>query len=145
MLSTTISTNPLSAVELQQGLVANQFRLCYQPIISLVTSKLLGWEALVRWQHPCRGQLGPSAFIPMAEKTGQISLLGEWILGQACQRLRDWQQKSGNPSLFVSVNLSPLQLHHPRFLWQVDRTLTATGLEPALLKAGVNGNGSHQR
>ncbi|MBD0269235.1 MAG: EAL domain-containing protein [Cyanobacteria bacterium Co-bin8] len=104
--------------------------LYYQPIIDLQTNRLKGFETLIRWQHPLRGLLPPGEFIPLAEETGFIVALGQWILRAACQQLKTWQaQLPQSQTLTLSVNLSALQLHSPTFLHEVDQILRETGLQ----------------
>ncbi|WP_071516006.1 bifunctional diguanylate cyclase/phosphodiesterase [Geitlerinema sp. PCC 9228] len=108
----------------------SEFLLYYQPIIRIDTYELTGFEALVRWQHPYRGLLGPAEFIPIAEETGLIVDLGNIVLRQACQQMRLWQQQvfPNNLPLRVSVNLSGKQLRDDSILENLDRILAETGL-----------------
>lgn len=100
-------------VDLRRALTAGEFHLAYQPLINLAMNKVVGMEALVRWMHPERGEIRPSEFIPVAEETGLIVPLGEWVLRQACAEARQW------PSVIkLAVNLSPVQFH--------SRTLVST-------------------
>jgi diguanylate cyclase (GGDEF)-like protein len=120
-----------TAEELQQGILAGQLRLQYQPIVALHSGDLLGVEALVRWQHPTLGYLGPLTFIPMAEASGLIIPLGEWVLGQSCEQVRRWQQLSSpERRLQLSVNLSPRQLDHAGLPARVLALVGASGLDP---------------
>jgi len=102
-------------VELESGLRraldAHQFRLFYQPIVSLETRRVEGFEALVRWQHPTHGMISPGEFIPVAEETGLIIPLGEWVFKEACRQLAEWWTLMGRESVpSISVNLSRQQL-----------------------------------
>src|SRR5690606_26882525 len=110
------------AAGLREGLASNQFHLVYQPQISLRDKRVTGVEALLRWRHPERGMVPPDLFIPLAEQSGAIITIGEWVLDQACRQLREWQHK-GRPDLRMSVNLSTVQLHHPDLCDMVTRTL----------------------
>ena len=115
--------------DLRQAVVERQFQVYYQPIVSLNTGKLTGFEALVRWQHPVRGLVSPAEFIPMAEETGLIVPIGEWVLREAAQEMIDWQTKfSTLAPLKISVNLSVKQLKEPDFLEKIDSILAQTGL-----------------
>lgn len=106
-----------------------EFRIHYQPIVLLETGKISGFEALVRWQHPERGLIAPTEFIPLAEDTGLIVPLGQWILAEACRQLRQWQQQfASSSSLSVSVNLSTRQFAQPSLIEQISRLLRS--LEP---------------
>jgi diguanylate cyclase (GGDEF)-like protein len=121
--------------DLRQALSQKEFRLHYQPIISLTTNQLIGFEALVRWQHPQRGFVSPNDFIALAEETGFIIPLGEWVLYEACRQMHTWhQQFPAYSTLLISVNLSSKQLRDPRFIASVDRILAETGLEGQFLK-----------
>ncbi|MBD2261037.1 EAL domain-containing protein [Pseudanabaena sp. FACHB-2040] len=113
--------------DLRKALEQQQFVIHYQPIVDLHTGELVGLEALVRWQPP-QGMVLPNEFIPVAEETGLIIPLGEWVLRTACYRVKQWQEQFPRVSLRLSVNLSAKQLQEPTFLTQVDRVLQATGL-----------------
>lgn len=116
----------------------SQFCLYYQPIISLDTGLISGFEALVRWQHPSRGMVSPVEFIPLAEKTGTIATLGRWILREACNQLRLWRSMfpSNLPTLMV-VNLSPIQLRQLSLQEQINSILQETGLDSSCLKLEI--------
>ena len=117
-------------VELRTALEQHQFVLHYQPIIDLASQRLIGTEALVRWQHPTRGLLGPNEFISAAEQSGLIIALGAWVIRTACRQTAEWQQcEPDRAPLTVAVNLSPRQL--------VDRALVATVAE-ALHDTGLD-------
>lgn len=121
-----------------QDLLYQGFYLNYQPIINLNSGHIIGFEALVRWQHPTRGRLSPLEFIPLAEETGLISLLGRWVLYKACYQLRAWQMLFPDyVHLIMTVNLSPIQLLRPEVVAQVQSILTATGLSPHSLKLEI--------
>ncbi|MFM7423496.1 MAG: diguanylate cyclase domain-containing protein [Elainella sp.] len=91
----------------------SQFQLCYQPIVSIPTQKIVGFEALVRWRHPERGLVSPLEFIPIAEETGLIGPIGHWVLQEACQQLRQWHQRFGTDHLTMNVNVSSCQFLQP--------------------------------
>ncbi|MEC4982647.1 MAG: GGDEF domain-containing response regulator [Oscillatoria sp. PMC 1068.18] len=108
--------------DLQQALKSLQLSLNYQPIISLETEELIGFEALVRWEHPQQGNISPAKFIPVAEESGLIVPLGEWVLTEAIERLFVWQNYYPKKlQLSMSVNVSGLQLKHPNFLNCIDK------------------------
>ncbi len=113
--------------------------VAYQPIVEMVTGGLAGFEALVRWSHPERGNIPPGVFIPIAESTGLIVTLGAWVLREACRQIADWQDKRlpGSANLFMSVNLSTRQLGDPDFVDVVRDVLRATGVEPPWLKLEI--------
>ncbi len=110
--------------------------VAYQPIVDMVTGRLAGFEALVRWNHPERGNIPPGVFIPIAESTGLVVALGTWVLEEACRRIADWQDKRdpGSAPLFMSVNLSPRQLSDPDLVGVVRGVLRRTGVEPSWIK-----------
>ncbi|XQQ07930.1 MAG: EAL and GGDEF domain-containing protein [Leptolyngbya sp. IPPAS B-1204] len=109
-----------------------EFRIQYQPIVALATGKISGFEALVRWQHPERGLIPPTEFIPLAEDTGLIVPLGQWILTEACRQLGQWQRQfSPDMPLSVSVNLSTKQFSQPSLLDQISQLLRHPDLQNA--------------
>jgi len=124
--------------ELHNAIQEKQFRLHYQPIISLGTRTLSGFEALVRWQHPRRGLVPPDQFIPVAEETGLIEPLGRWVLEEACRQMVQWQRDHRQaPPLNVSVNLSNKQFADEELEARVAKILADTGLAPDRLKLEV--------
>ena len=106
--------------------------LHYQPIVDVATGARVGFEALVRWNHPRRGMLLPDAFIDLAEETGLIVPIGQWILREACGQIRRWKELSGR-WLTVNVNCSPKQLVQPQFLAEVAAVLGKAGVPPSAL------------
>jgi diguanylate cyclase (GGDEF)-like protein len=121
--------------DLGQALTQGEFQLHYQPIVSLITNKLVGFEALVRWQHPQRGFIPPNDFIALAEETGFIIPLGEWVLREACRQMHIWHQSFPTQTdLLISINLSGKQLRDPRLIEIIDRVLAETGLDGRFLK-----------
>jgi diguanylate cyclase (GGDEF)-like protein len=124
--------------DLRQAIERRELFLEYQPIVSLDTGVLRGFEALVRWRHPERGVIPPLKFIPIAEETGQIIPLGIWVLEEACRQMRRWQDLSpaGEP-LTMSVNLSGKQFMRSDLLEQVQGVLRETGLDPRSLKLEI--------
>jgi diguanylate cyclase (GGDEF)-like protein/PAS domain S-box-containing protein len=123
---------------LHHAVERQELRLHYQPIVSVQTSQIEGFEALVRWQHPQRGLISPADFIPIAEDTGLISAIGRWVLSSACQQLADWQQQFPHlPHLSVSVNLSGRQFVEADLAYQISEVLRQSGLSPRRLKLEV--------
>jgi diguanylate cyclase (GGDEF)-like protein len=122
--------------DLRRALQRDELRLHYQPIISLSTGQVVGVEALCRWQHPDRGLIEPAEFIPVAEETGAIVPLGEWVLYEACMQLAAWRRELG-VRVAVSVNLSARQLAAPGFADTVRRALEESGLKPRHLKLEI--------
>jgi EAL domain-containing protein (putative c-di-GMP-specific phosphodiesterase class I) len=118
--------------ELREGIVRGEFRLDYQAVVDLERSRIMGYEALVRWEHPTLGELPPGEFIPLAEETGLIVGLGEWVLAEACTEATNLHRLHGRP-VHMSVNVSARQLHHPDFFRHVTRALDTSGLMPELL------------
>ncbi|HEY9751100.1 MAG TPA: EAL domain-containing protein [Allocoleopsis sp.] len=112
--------------------------LQYQPIVSLKTNRIMGFEALIRWRHPERGLISPLDFIPLAEETGLIVPIGQWVLRQACRQLYDWQQLVSSAwPITVSVNLSSRQFIQPDLVDQVGQILHETNLNPRYLKLEI--------
>jgi len=118
---------------LRHALAEDQLYLEYQPQVEIATGRVVGAEALLRWRHPELGQVPPNTFIPIAENTGEIVRIGEWVLKSACAQAREWQCE-GAPSLIISVNVSAVQFRHPLFLRTVDEVLKETGLGPEHLE-----------
>nr|WP_244665397.1 EAL domain-containing protein [Xanthomonas phaseoli] len=118
--------------ELPRALELGQFVLHYQPKYCAEDGRPIGAEALIRWQHPERGLVPPDSFIPLAERSGMIGLLGSWVLRQACRQMRDWRQ-AGHGDWRVAVNLSALQLASPSLLDEVATTLSEYALAPGQL------------
>jgi diguanylate cyclase (GGDEF)-like protein/PAS domain S-box-containing protein len=115
--------------ELRRAIGGGELRLHYQPVVTLPERRLVGVEALVRWQHPERGLLGPNEFIPAAERSGLIVDLGSWVLTQACRQLADWDATLGPAApRTLNVNVSPVQLAEPGFPAEVAAALAANGL-----------------
>jgi diguanylate cyclase (GGDEF)-like protein/PAS domain S-box-containing protein len=120
---------------LRQAVDRGEFEVFYQPIVTLDDGDLAGFEALVRWQHPMRGTVGPDEFIPIAEETGLIVPIGRFVLREACRQMAEWRRKlPGGEHLTVSVNLSSTQLGSPTLIDDLERVLQETGLDPAALK-----------
>jgi diguanylate cyclase (GGDEF)-like protein len=118
--------------DLRAAIANGELSLAYQPIVALATGRLRAFEALTRWQHPVRGAISPAEFIPLAEETGIIGALGEWVLTEACREAASWPE-----DIRISVNLSPLQLRKPGFVDDVLRILERTRLSPDRLKLEV--------
>ncbi|MDY6805910.1 MAG: EAL domain-containing protein [Cyanobacteriota bacterium] len=124
--------------DLQEGIKCRQFYLNYQPIVCLATGRLMGFEALVRWRHPTRGLVSPGEFIPLAEETGLIVPLGEWVLEEACRRLAVWQEQFPHfSSLSLSVNLSGIQLKQLDIIEKIDTICQDAGVSGDRLKLEV--------
>ncbi|NLG92474.1 MAG: EAL domain-containing protein [Clostridiales bacterium] len=118
--------------QLNYALERKEFEILYQPEINTATNSIIGFEALLRWNHPTLGQIEPSKFLQIAEKTGQIIQIGEWVLYTACKQNKIWQD-NGLITVPVSVNLSEKQLLKKDFVAQVNHILEEIGLEPRYL------------
>ncbi|WP_428910778.1 EAL domain-containing protein [Niallia sp. Krafla_26] len=121
---------------LRQGIKEQQFYLEYQPKMNMSTNELIGMEALVRWNHPNLGIIPPGKFIPLAEETGLIVPLGEWILRESCRQTYEWLNKGFSP-LILSVNVSVRQLEDLHFVDKVKTILYETGLDPQRLELEI--------
>jgi diguanylate cyclase (GGDEF)-like protein len=114
--------------DLRTALERDELRLHYQPLVDLATDRIVGVEALVRWQHPTRGLVPPLAFIPLAEDTGLIVQIGRWVLETACRQARTWLDERPDSPLVMSVNLSPRQFAQPTLVAEISDILELTGL-----------------
>jgi diguanylate cyclase (GGDEF)-like protein len=123
--------------DLRRAIERDEFCVHYQPIISLETESLVGFEALIRWNHPERGLVPPDEFIPLAEETGLITEIGALVLEQACTQARAWHAALGKDSLTMSVNLSGKQLTQTDLIKQIENTLQETGLNPTCLRLEI--------
>lgn len=119
--------------DLRQALDRQELSLRYQPIVMLKTGKIVGFEALLRWEHPVQGIISPADFIPIAEEIGLINRIGLWALEQACHQMAIWQETHGCQQLKMSVNLSPLQLKDPKIVEQILNALATNRLSPEQL------------
>jgi EAL domain-containing protein (putative c-di-GMP-specific phosphodiesterase class I)/glycosyltransferase involved in cell wall biosynthesis len=119
--------------DLYRAIDEQEFQVYYQPIVSLRTECIVGFEALVRWQHPKRGIICPAEFMAAAEETGLIIPIGWWLLMEACRQLRRWQIEFAKPLLKINVNLSSQQFYHPDLIPQLDEVLLRTGLDGTCL------------
>jgi EAL domain-containing protein (putative c-di-GMP-specific phosphodiesterase class I) len=120
---------------LRRALVRQQFRVHYQPIVALDNDKVAGVEALVRWEHPQRGLLLPEAFLSVAEETGLIVRIGQWVLREAGKQARIWQERYPSmPPLTISVNLSTREFFHPKLVAEV---LGESEIDPASLQLEI--------
>jgi predicted signal transduction protein with EAL and GGDEF domain len=118
--------------DLRRALIAGELELHYQPVINIASGKISGLEALVRWQHPENGLVSPATFIPLAEETGLIVPIGEWVIRQACATAAQWPA-----DLRIAVNLSPAQLRNPALPQMLVSALAASGLAPDRLELEI--------
>lgn len=124
--------------DLRQAIENKEFSVYYQPIVALPTGRLAGFEALVRWNHPRRGLVHPGDFIPVAEETGLIVPIGQWVLNEACAQVRQWQLDSpSHRALSLSVNLSARQVAQPNLLDRIKEALETSRLSPHHLKLEI--------
>jgi diguanylate cyclase (GGDEF)-like protein len=142
MFDTAMHTLAMARLQLESALhravERQEFRLFYQPIVSLETGGIAGFEALLRWEHPERGLVAPDEFIAVAEDLGLIIPIGQWALHEGCRQLRAWQREFVDlRPLTISVNLSGRQFAHSELLTVVDQVLTETGLEASSLKLEI--------
>jgi diguanylate cyclase (GGDEF)-like protein/PAS domain S-box-containing protein len=114
--------------DLERAVERHEFFLQYQPIVRLTDSQITGVEALLRWAHPQRGVVAPTDFVPLAEETGLIVPLGQWVLEQACRQAVEWDKDDDTRNLRVSVNVSGSQVQGPEFITELRRTLRETGI-----------------
>ena len=132
-MQAAVDTRVELEADLRRGLQANEFRLYYQPQVDEY-GRMTGVEALLRWDHPRRGFMLPAWFIPLAEDTGQILPLGQWVLEAACTQLAQWAKHPLASRLEMAVNISARQFYHPDFVSQVLAVIEHTGAKPSLLK-----------
>ncbi len=132
-MQAAIATRVSMEADLRQGLIRQQFVLHYQPLVD-GQSGIIGAEALLRWQHPQRGIISPAQFIPLAEETGLIVPIGQWVLAEACTRLAEWSRNPATRELHLAVNVSARQFRQANFVDSVRQALQSTGAAPARLK-----------
>jgi diguanylate cyclase (GGDEF)-like protein len=122
--------------DLRDGLARNEFRLAFQPKVNLLTRRLQGLEALLRWNSPTRGEVSPVTFIPVAEQSGHIVPLGYWVIDQVCRQVREWSA-AGYPAVPVSLNVSARQFQLPDFHQRVAEAITRHGVDPGLIEIEI--------
>jgi len=118
--------------DMRKSIENNDFVLYYQPVVSVAKKKIVGFEALLRWQHPNYGLLGPGEFISLAEDTRMIITIGEWVLREACKNLKIWHSQ-GYSDLVVSVNISTVQFRQNRFIGTVAKILEENNIDSQFL------------
>ena len=132
-LNTKLEQREELELGLRHALVRNEFALHYQPRIDLASGRLIGLEALLRWQHPRFGLLAPARFLPILESSGLIHSAGEWVIATACRQLAAWQRQFELPDLSIAINLSPQQLMHKRLVDAVAESLKNTAVDPGCI------------
>ncbi len=128
-------------VGLRHALVRQEFALHYQPRIDLATGRLIGLEALLRWQHPRFGLLSPARFLPILESSGLVHSAGEWVIESACRQLASWQRAFEMPDLSIAINVSPQQLKQSRLVEVVKRALDNTALDAGCVELEIGDGG----
>ncbi len=123
--------------DLRKALERGEFRIHYQPIVNLENGSLMGFEALVRWQHPERGLVMPANFIPTAEDSGMIGAIGAWVLEESCRQVHGWKKSPQRAGIALSVNLSPAQLCECDIVNRIKDILNRTGFDPRKLKLEI--------
>jgi PAS domain S-box-containing protein len=136
-LNTRLAQREELEVGLRHALVRNEFALHYQPRIDVATGRLIGLEALLRWQHPRFGLLPPARFLPILESSGMIYSAGEWVIATACRQLATWQRRFELPDLSIAINLSPQQLLHRRLVDTVAELVAETALDPGCIELEI--------
>ena len=136
-LNTKLAQREELEIGLRHALVRNEFVLHYQPRIDVTSGRLIGLEALLRWQHPRFGLLPPARFLPILESSGLIHSAGEWIIATACRQLAGWQRRFELPDLSIAINLSPQQLVHNRLVQAVAKSLADTALDPGCIELEI--------
>jgi len=136
-LNTKLAQREELEVGLRHALVRDEFALHYQPRIDLSTGRLIGLEALLRWQHPRFGLLPPARFLPILESSGLIHSAGEWVIATACRQLAAWQRQFEMPDLSIAINLSAQQLMHERLVDAVSNSLANTALDPGCIELEI--------
>jgi len=137
VLNTKLAQREELEIGLRHALVRNEFVLHYQPRIDLVTGRLIGLEALLRWQHPRFGLLPPARFLSILESSGLIHSVGEWVIATSCRQLAAWQHQFELPDLSIAINLSPQQLIHQRVVEAISESLANTALDPGCIELEV--------
>jgi diguanylate cyclase (GGDEF)-like protein len=133
-MSAEVSSQLILREALRHAIAQNQLCLHYQPVVEMPSRRVLGVEALLRWQHPERGLISPAIFIPLAEESGMIVPLGHFVLSSACRQLQRWSLAEHTAGLSMAVNISPVQFRQFEFVDQLLQILRATGANPRRLK-----------
>ncbi len=136
-LNTKLEQREELEVGLRHALVRDEFVLYYQPRIDIASGRLIGFEALLRWQHSRFGLLSPARFLPILEGSGLIHSTGEWVIATACRQLAAWQRQFELPDLSVAINLSPQQLIHQRIVDAISESVANTALDPGCIELEI--------
>lgn len=135
-MQSAAAVNVRLETDLRRALACNELQLRYQPIVSIDSSIIVGFEALIRWEHAEQGWIAPDSLVSLAEQAGLVNELGAWTVQEACRQVSRWRASSGR-SLFISVNVSPLQFDHPAFVDGVRDALGACGLPASELRLEI--------
>jgi diguanylate cyclase (GGDEF)-like protein len=138
-MHTYLKETMLSEMNLRRGLDLNEFKLHYQPQVNCRTGEVSGFEALIRWQHPERGLIFPGEFIELAESTGLITPIGEWVIKQAVSQIREWNEQ-GLKNITVSVNLSPRHFLHNNLPSYLDKCIAEANIKPKSIMLEITEN-----
>lgn len=133
VMQADLSERNVMEADLRKAVTANQLMLYYQPQTGN-DGRIVGAEALLRWQHPVKGMVSPADFIPLAEQTGLILPIGHWVLGMACAQLRSWAANPETAHLCLAINVSALQFKQPDFVSQLVSVLDRSGIDPTRLE-----------
>jgi diguanylate cyclase len=133
IMQTNMSARRTLENDMRQAIARGDYHLHYQPQVN-VSGQIVGVEALLRWNHPTRGKVSPAEFIPLAEETGLIIPIGDWVLRTACAQLTEWARTPATDQLTIAVNVSASQFRQPDFVRQVKNILAASGANPFRLK-----------
>lgn len=136
-LNTQLAQREELEIGLRHALVRDEFVIHYQPRIDLASGRLIGLEALLRWQHPRFGLLPPARFLPILESSGLIHSAGEWVIATACRQLAAWQRQFELPDLSLAINLSQQQLMHKRLVEAVKESLDNTAIDPGCIELEI--------
>jgi len=131
VMDADLANRKLLEIDLRRAIETDSLNLLYQPLVNPSGEMLVGVEALCRWIHPVRGEIGPTEFIPIAEHSGLIIELGDWVLRRACRDAKAW------PNLSIAVNVSPLQFRRADFVTMVERILQETKFDPSRLELEI--------
>ncbi len=126
--------------DLRRAIERQEFLIHYQPLVSLETGKIIGFESLLRWQHPQLGLLSPTKFLEVAEETGLLSLIDQWVMLEATRQIQQWQRIPGAAPLSISVNICNKDFTQPNLVEQISKVLQETGLDAPRLKLEITEN-----
>src|SRR5690625_4405568 len=138
-VSKKLHTKLTLETELHKALKEEQFELFYQPQLNVHTREVEGFEALLRWKHPTKGYIMPLEFIPYAEKTGLIIDIGRWVLNEACNQNKRWQEQGFKP-VKISINTSAKQVHQSDFIENIETSLHEAEIDPKYLEIEITEN-----